>query len=214
MSGAMTFSRYVCNGKTANVVIATARLRRIPCEHIAWKRGDSIRKGIRVSDDSVLPLLQEIGLYAVHIAGDTYLRRQRPRDTQRSKVHTLQIRAIEHEPATRTPWKTLAECKTFAGKIWRSERGRCGLAGLPMPGNAPLRASKSLAHNLCALAYCLTPEDAYHGPRYVGVLIGLLARHCGHDANALMAWADELGVKYHVRSIGSVPVTETGKTAP
>jgi hypothetical protein len=45
-----------------------------------------------------------------------------------------------------------------------------------------------------------------HGPRFVGIFIGLLARHLGLDADALMAHADERGVRYDVRAIGAVPV--------
>jgi hypothetical protein len=45
-----------------------------------------------------------------------------------------------------------------------------------------------------------------HGPRFVGVLIGLVAGHDGRDAAGLMALANERGVKYHVRSNGAVPI--------
>jgi len=55
------------------------------------------------------------------------------------------------------------------------------------------------------MAHCLTPGDR-HGPRFVGVYIGLLARHAGLDADMLMAAADEMSVKYSVRSVGVVPV--------
>ena len=45
-----------------------------------------------------------------------------------------------------------------------------------------------------------------HGPRFVGILIGLLARHLGRDADTLLATAYEAGIKVDARSIGAVPV--------
>lgn len=51
----------------------------------------------------------------------------------------------------------------------------------------------------------LLVNDHGHGPRFVGALIGVLCRHLQYDATELMQLADEGGVKYDVRSIGSVP---------
>lgn len=45
-----------------------------------------------------------------------------------------------------------------------------------------------------------------HGRRFAGCLIGLVCRHLDYDASELMQQADEMGVLYDVRSIGSVPV--------
>lgn len=51
-----------------------------------------------------------------------------------------------------------------------------------------------------------TARHEPHGARFVGILIGLVARWLDYDATQLMALADETGVKYYVRSIGVVPV--------
>lgn len=144
------------------------------------------------------------------------------RDTQRSKVYAWERRIKGyHRPPE---WKTLDEVIEFARPIWSAERGRYGRAGVPMPSiERPHRGQRSaLAHSdhritlplwarqgpvvLHEMAHQLTPDDAGHGARFVSVLIGLLSRHLGYDANELMALADEMGVKYHVRSIGVVPV--------
>jgi hypothetical protein len=119
---------------------------------------------------------------------------------------------------------TLEECEAFMNPIWRAERGRVGLAKWRAPELSrnlwgQRRATAGANHEiklpkwarsqwviLHEMAHRLTPADEAHGPRYVGVLIGLVCRHLGYDANRLMALADEGGVKYHVRSIGCVPV--------
>jgi hypothetical protein len=56
------------------------------------------------------------------------------------------------------------------------------------------------------MAHRLTPKDEAHGGRFVGVLMGLAARWLDADASMLMELADEHGVRFHVRSIGVVPV--------
>ncbi len=154
----------------------------------------------------------------------------RKRDTQRSRVYAWEALAVQqctgrsiHDP----DFKTLDECIAFADPIWRRERGRLGLAGKAAP---PIERpswgqTSALAHAshritlprwarsrwviLHELAHRLTPDrstDAGHGPRFVGCLIGLASRWIGYDASLLMRLADEAGVKYHVRTIGIVPV--------
>lgn len=147
---------------------------------------------------------------------------KRPRDTQRSRVYAWEntIKGYRANP----DFKTLDECQSFLAPIWRAERGRYGLAKMVCPAieRPAWGQRRAIAHAdhritlplwarhatiiLHEAAHRLTPADPGHGPRFVGVMIGLLARHLGYDANELMASADAAGVKYHVRSIGSVPV--------
>lgn len=144
------------------------------------------------------------------------------RDKQRARVYAWQARIAGYHGAP--TWKSIDEVRAWAAPIWRSERGRYGRANVP----APLFESphwgqrRAIAHHdhritlprwarrpstvLHEMAHRLTPRDEAHGPRFVGVLIGLLCRHAGHDVDELMALADEMGVRYHVRSIGAVPV--------
>lgn len=145
----------------------------------------------------------------------------RKRDNQRSRVYAWQRRFGQYyrPPA----WKTIDEVIQFAKPIWRSERGRYGMANVPMPlfESSSWGQRNAIAHHdhritlplwarqppvvLHEMAHRLSPNDEGHGPRFVGIEIGLLARHCGYDADELKALADEMGVKYDRRSIGRVP---------
>lgn len=151
---------------------------------------------------------------------------QRPRDKQRSRVYAWE-RAASSRFKGRSlyvgEYETLEECEAFMAPIWRAERGRVGLAKSSAPTLArnlwgQRKATASELHViklpkwarsrwviLHEMAHRLTPEDEAHGPRFVGVLIGLAARWLEYDASQLMALADEMGVKYYVRSIGVVP---------
>lgn len=157
------------------------------------------------------------------------------RDQQRSRVYAWEkaasaklTRMLDGQVGVHrhhdSEFETIAQCSDFLAPIWVSERCRYGRARVPMPSieRPSWDQRRALAHwdhritlpkwarnrwvSLHEAAHRLTPGDEVHGPRFVGVLIGLLARHGGYDANELMATADEAGVKYHVRSIGSVPV--------
>lgn len=149
------------------------------------------------------------------------------RDTQRSRVYAWEqacVAQLAHSSIYDAEFKTLEECADYAAPIWRKERGRVGLARAAGPRiERPHRGQrKGLAHPdgritlprwarsrwviLHEMAHLLTPRDEPHGPRFVGVLIGLIARHLDYDATQLMALADEMGVKYHVRTVGVVPV--------
>ena len=150
---------------------------------------------------------------------------RRSRDNQRSRVYAWE-RACTNDHKDGIRYKTLEEVEQWMNPIWRAERGRVGLAKKAAPtlsrklwgvrgGTASTAAheiklskwARSPWVILHEMTHLLTPRDEAHGPRFVGVLIGLLARHCGQDANELMALADEMSVKYHVRAIGTVPVT-------
>lgn len=150
----------------------------------------------------------------------------RGRDNQRSRVYAWEA-AITKDALYQGTMKTLDEVEAFLKPIWRSERGRVGRANVAMPSidrphRGQRRALAYASHRITLprwarnpwvilheAAHRLTPRDEAHGPRFVGVLIGLVCRHLGFDANDLMARADEMGVKYHVRSIGVVPVHGT-----
>lgn len=154
---------------------------------------------------------------------------RRPRDTQKSRCYAWE-RAANKELLGRSLYESepgfeaLEACEAFLNPIWRAERGRVGLAKAPPPTLSRnlwgQRSASATGHHelklpkwarsrwvmLHELAHRLTPADAGHGGRFVGVLIGLLARHVGLDADRLMRLADEHGLKYHVRSIGVVPI--------
>lgn len=148
---------------------------------------------------------------------------RRLRDNQRSRCYAWE-RAVTKGAHYTGTMKTVDECVVFAKPIWRSERGRYGRAKVEMPllQSSSWGQRRALAHDdhritlprwarnpwviLHEMAHLLTPRDEAHGPRFVGVLIGLAARHLGYDADKLMAAADEIGLRYHVRSIGAVPV--------
>lgn len=151
----------------------------------------------------------------------------RPRDNQRSRCYAWERAAAKHIDGRdfySSEFNTLEECESFMRPIWRSERGRVGLAKHRAPELARNlwgqrratagpdnviklpRWARSRWVILHEMAHRLTPADEAHGPRFVGVLIGLVCRHMDYDASRLMQLADEMGVAYHVRSIGSVPV--------
>lgn len=153
----------------------------------------------------------------------------RARDTQRSRVYAWEAACIEqlaHSSMYDAEFETLEECTEFATPIWAKERGRVGLARKPAPAiERPHRGQRrGIAHAdhritlpkwtrsrwyiLHELAHRLNTKESGsdHGPRFVGILIGLIARWMDYDATQLMALADERGIKYSVRSIGVVPV--------
>ncbi len=145
------------------------------------------------------------------------------RDSQRSKVYAWEqsLRDIHQARGT----LDLAECAEYTKRVWRSERGRYGLAKRAIPevragrggGHAgPLgdyielgRWARQPAVVLHEIAHCLAPggrdHSLYHGPRFVGVLIGLFCRHLGADRDELLAAAAEHGVKVNLTAIGAVP---------
>lgn len=120
-------------------------------------------------------------------------------------------------------WETLDEVVAWATPIWRSERGRYGRARVPVPSFQRPAWGQGRAYAFAGshritlprwtrgpwmvlheLAHLLVNNHS-HGPRFVGALMGLVCRHLEYDATDLMQLADECGVKYDVRSIGSVP---------
>lgn len=150
------------------------------------------------------------------------------RDNQRNQVYEWErgVARAEGRSLGQPTWTSVAEVEAWLLPIWRSERGRYGKANVPAPivTHSSWGQRRALAHHaewkislprwsrspwvaLHELCHLLrSAREPWHGPKFVGTLIGLASRHIGYDANELMRSADSAGVKYDVRSIGSVPV--------
>lgn len=154
---------------------------------------------------------------------------KRPRDSQQSRVYAWEEKWADAEghPKGKPDFATLEECEAFLAPIWPKERGRVGLARQRAPELARClwgQSNATAGHDhvlklpkwarqrwviLHEMSHRLVPnwrKDPGHGPRFVGVYIGVLARHLDWDAELGMRLAAEMGVKFHVRSIGVVPV--------
>ena len=156
------------------------------------------------------------------------------RDSQRSKVYAWETIASkqrrfvrENAPGANSifqaEFETLAQCEDFLRGVWSTERGRYGRAGVAMPTveRPSWGQRRAYAHHdhritlprhtrsrwviLHEAAHLLNPGREAHGPRFVGILIGLLARHAGYEAEELLASAAEQGVRVDARSVGAVP---------
>lgn len=146
----------------------------------------------------------------------------RRRDTQRSRVYAWE----QSQNPGRVQWTqtmTLEEVEAFIKPIWRTERGRYGKTAYQRaPVVESRRGSGAVAFadnrlafsKKCSNAYVALHELAHaldkrsnpgHGPRFVGILIGLLARHLGRDPDLLLATAYEQGLRVDTRAIGAVP---------
>lgn len=143
----------------------------------------------------------------------------RRRDTQRSLVYSWERRtrgcAMHREDMS------LEECEAMMERVWRAERGRYGMgrAKTPMLQRVHWGQQSALSHGgavslprwarnpwviLHEIAHELTKGDG-HGSRFVGVLIGLAARHIGADPHELLVSAEEMGVKVKRGSVGATP---------
>lgn len=144
------------------------------------------------------------------------------RDFQRSAVY-----AWERAAARRFGFEmyaeimSLDEIEAFMKRVWPKERGRYGLARHRRPDLRRVHwgQRKALSHSgaislpkwarnpwviLHEMAHELTKGDA-HGPRFVGVLVGLASRWMGLDPDELLMHAEEHGVKVYRASVGAVP---------
>ena len=154
------------------------------------------------------------------------MKRQHHRDYQRSLCYAWEDQAVRlnhlHLRRPAKAWESLADIQAWIEPIWRQERARYGVKRKSAP--AILRPHwgqrRALAQPgfiitlprwartpwvvLHELAHHLAWHDG-HGPRFVGILIGLVSRHLGYDAVELMRLADERGLQYRVNSIGTVP---------
>lgn len=144
------------------------------------------------------------------------------RDYQRSAVYAWEAsqegRAMHEEVYSHEATADMLQ------RVWKAERGRYGLAKRPAPqfkdgrGTRHARAGGGRvnlprwARNdwviLHELAHCLAGRlrGGGHGPRFVGIMIGLLARHAGRDGQSLVDSAAAAGVDVDVRSVGAIPV--------
>ena len=152
---------------------------------------------------------------------------RRPRDRQRERVYRWErvaAAATRAEANTQPDLAELASIQAWMNPIWRAERGRYGLAKVQPPTierphwgqRRPLafdhawtislpRWARTPWAVLHEMAHHLTPNDEAHGGRFVGVLIGLLARHTGRSATTLLELAHEHGLRVDLRSVGALP---------
>ena len=141
------------------------------------------------------------------------------RDFQRSRVYAWERAACGDALWSGT--MTVQECEEMVRRVWQTERGRYGLARRPPPQVVAGRGARGsvrrialghwarnpwvvlheLAHGLCDR---VEPRGA-HGPRFVGILIGLLCRHLSRDRDELLPLAYECGLHVYERAIGTVP---------
>lgn len=121
-------------------------------------------------------------------------------NAERGRVGRAGILAPRIERPARGQRRALAylgDGKVIKNGEWRLDGGRITL---PRWARSRWVILHELAHRLNA------GKGSGHDARFVGILIGLVARHLDYDATQLMALAEEMGVKYYVRSIGVVPV--------
>jgi hypothetical protein len=146
------------------------------------------------------------------------------RDFQRSKVYAWE-RHVTGLALHQREFETLEDCAAFLAPIWKAERARY------KPKWSQKKEPPHIVRPSWGQQHALSYEDGRislplwarnrwiilhealhqlmpameHGPRFVGSLIGMASRHLDYDPAELMAAADEMGVKYDVRSIGLVP---------
>lgn len=145
----------------------------------------------------------------------------RRRDTQRRRVYLWERAA--RGASMFQELMDLDECQAMVERVWPAERGRYGRANVPAPELQRVHRGQraaiayATAHAISLprwarnpwvllheLAHLLADGDR-HGPRFVGVLIGLAARWMGADVDELLAQAEAGGVKVDRRAIGAVP---------
>ncbi len=155
---------------------------------------------------------------------------KRPRDNQLSEVYAWERRVLSDlggRDINVPEFKSLGECEAYALPVWAKESGRLGLAGTAVPKIVrPSRGQRrALAHFdhrislpiwsrsrwviLHEIAHRLNDGTGVrreaHGARFVGILIGLTSRWIGYNAGAMVTLAEEMGVVYCARSVGSTP---------
>jgi putative metallohydrolase (TIGR04338 family) len=118
---------------------------------------------------------------------------------ERGRVGRSNIRAPKIERPNRGQRSALAHSGDGWDYVGAGEHKRNG-GRITLP-----RWARSRWVILHELTHRLTPRDEAHGPRFVGVLMGLVSRWLDYDATQLMNLADEMSVRYYVRSIGVVP---------
>lgn len=147
----------------------------------------------------------------------------RIRDRQRARVYAWE--AAQRRRFGAGAVMPLETGQALVASIWKAERARYGLGRMPAPdlsgGHGPQRRGLAFIHDhrLSIPTYRLTPwvichEVAHlltgakheaHGPRFVGILIGLLARHVDYDAGELLVSAQLARLRVSPQSIGARP---------
>lgn len=147
----------------------------------------------------------------------------RIRDRQRAKVYAWESAQRRRFGAGDT--MTLDAGQALVASIWKAERARYGLGRKHVPeltgGHGPQRRGLAFIYGhrmsipdhslkpwvIChEVAHLLTgPKHEAHGPRFVGILIGLLARHATYDAVELLASAQLAKLRVSPQSIGALP---------
>lgn len=155
----------------------------------AWERACVAQLTHNSIYDAEFQTLEECAAYAAPIwsaergrlgrAGVLAPRIERP--------HRGQRRALAHH----------GDGQQYRNGRWQRDGGRITL---PRWARSRWVILHELAHRLNA------GKGSGHDARFVGILIGLAARHLDYDARQLMALANTMGMKYHVRTIGAVPV--------
>lgn len=146
----------------------------------------------------------------------------RKRDTQRARVYAWE-RKVTRELGVQmsTGFMSLEECGAFIARVWPKERGRYGLPRRKVPDLQRVHRgqTRAISHggavslprwarNPWVILHELAHELARtfdHGPRFTGVLIGLVSRWMGLDPDQLLVSAEEACVKVYRGSIGAVP---------
>src|SRR4051812_28459114 len=133
-----------------------------------------------------------------------------PRDAQRQRLYRWERSAIGR--GDKLP---VLQAIELVAAVWVAECARYGRAGVPVPEVVVSRRNRPSAAHACAMdhqivlgviatckevilhevAHMLSPAEEAHGPRFVGILIGLLSRHLQHDAQALLRSALAAGLR-------------------
>lgn len=148
------------------------------------------------------------------------------RDSQRSRVYAWEKRAVKELGGcdfTSPDFLTLAECQLFVDTVWQKEQSRLKPTkkSIPLIVRPARHQSRAIAHQnhtislpkwarskwiiLHELAHHLnrgSSQQASHGPRFVGILLGLAARWLDYRVDQLLALAVEAGVKADSRIVG------------
>lgn len=146
---------------------------------------------------------------------------RRPRDSQRSRVYAWErsLGALDGPMA-------IDVCRDMVARVWMAERARYAEDGrMPAPKVVNKRSgahANPWTHTVAFSERARTPwivchevshllqsrSESWHGPRFVGILIGLLSRHLGHCHLELLRSAKRDSIKVDARSIGAAPQLE------
>jgi len=142
------------------------------------------------------------------------------RDFQKARVYRWQCQL---DDALMAPVFSLEEARAWLLPIWEAERAAAGLTQKRAPAieSSHWGQRRALAYTrshritlplwarskwvvLHEAAHLLTPGE-HHGPRFVGMLIGLASRHLGCNPLELFAAAESCGVRWSLETLGALP---------